>query len=216
MPHFSATVAEGLSKTLLALVEPLTVGFHAVDRAEITDVDRVMVLGCGMIGLGAIIRASIRGAEVIAVDIEDSKLELAYKLGAKFKINSITGDLHSQLSEITKGHGPDVAIEAAGNTATYAAAVDEVAFSGRVVCIGYAKDEVSFATKTFVQKEFDLRGSRNATQMDFQAVVDYLRKGNFPFSQIVTEEVPLTNAANHLMKWAEDPRRVIKILVDLE
>jgi len=161
VPWEKLIIAEALDETLLALVEPLTVGFHAVDRAEVSDVDTVMILGCGMIGLGAIVRSSLRGAKVIAVDIDDSKIRLAQKLGAGFGINSRTSDLHVELMKITKDHGPDVTIEAAGNPVTYQAAVNEVAFCGRVVCIGYAKDEVSFATKVFVQKEFDLRGSRN-------------------------------------------------------
>ena len=60
-----------------ALIEPMSVGFHAVNRAEVTDIDTVMVIGCGMIGMGAIVRAALRGATVIAVDVDDEKLELA-------------------------------------------------------------------------------------------------------------------------------------------
>lgn len=215
VPWQKLVLAENLDETLLAMVEPLTVGFHAADRAEVSDVDTVMILGCGMIGLGAIIRSAIRGAKVIAVDIDEAKIELAKKLGAVFGINSATCDFHSELIKLTRGEGPDVTIEAAGNPKTYLAAVNEVAFSGRVVCIGYAKDEVSFATKTFVQKEFDLRGSRNATPMDFQAVVDYLSKDNFPISQVVTHEVPLDDAGRILKLWAENPPDVTKILINI-
>ena len=63
---------------------------------------------------------------------------------------------------MTSGFGPDVVIEAVGSPTTYQMAVDEVSFTGRVVCIGYAKSEVSFQTKYFVQKELDIRDSRNA------------------------------------------------------
>ena len=70
-----------------ALVEPMSVGFHAVSRAQVTDIDTVMVIGCGMIGLGAIVRASHRGAKVIAIDIDDVKLDIAGKLGATYTIN---------------------------------------------------------------------------------------------------------------------------------
>lgn len=216
IPWEKLIIAEGLDETLLTLVEPLTVGFHAADRAEVSDIDTVMVLGCGMIGLGAIISSSLRGAKVIAVDIDDSKIGLAENLGAEFGINSRSSDLHAELMKITKTQGPDVTIEAAGNPATYQAAVNEVAFCGRVVCIGYAKDEISFATTVFVQKEFDLRGSRNAMPLDFQAVADYLGKGDFPASEVVTEEVSLAEAPEIFNKWAENPNNITKILVSME
>ena len=127
-----------LSAKELAMVEPLTVGFHAIDRGRVTDIDAVMVFGCGMIGSGAIIRAALRGAKVIAVDIDDQKLELARKIGASFCINSKNTNLHEALQVITGGHGPDVIIEAAGNPFTYQSALEEAAFAARVVCIGRA------------------------------------------------------------------------------
>ena len=213
VPWEKLVLAKGLDETRLALVEPLTVGFHAVDRAAVSDVDTVMVLGCGMIGLGAIIGSSLRGARVIAVDIEDDKVKLAQSLGASVGINSNSRDLHAELMKITSGEGPDVTIEAAGNPATYQAAVNEVAFSGRVVCIGYAKEDVSFTTKLFVQKEVDLKGSRNATPLDFQAASNYLARGDFPVSRVVTEETFLENTPESLQKWAENPNVVTKILV---
>ena len=111
-----------------------------------------MVIGCGMIGIGAIVRAALRGAIVIAVDLDDEKLELARRMGASHTVNSKTEDVHSRIQEITEGFGADVVIEAVGSPVTYVMAVDEVAFSGRVVCIGYAKSEVAFQTKYFVQK----------------------------------------------------------------
>ncbi len=215
VPWDKLVSAEGLDETRLTLVEPLTVGFHAVDRAAVSNVDTVMVLGCGMIGLGAIIGSSLRGAKVIAVDIDDDKIKLAQSLGASLGINSNRCDLHAELMKITRGEGPDVAIEAVGNPATYQAVVNEVAFSGRVVCIGYAKEDVSFATKLFVQKELDLKGSRNATPADFQAVSNYLARGDFPVSSVVTEETLLKNAPEALQKWAENPNLVTKIQVKI-
>ena len=202
-----------LSAKELAMVEPLTVGFHAVDRGRVTDIDTVMIFGCGMIGSGAIIRAALRGAKVIAVDIDDQKLELARKIGANYSINSKTTNLHEALQEITDGHGPDVIIEAAGNPFTYQSALEEVAFAGRVVCIGYAKNEVSFATKLWVQKEIDILGSRNATPSDFEAVINYLKQGTFPLDEMITRIVKPEDAADAVTGWAGNPGQVMKILV---
>src|SRR2546427_543564 len=80
----------GLDVRQLALVEPLTVGFHAIARGRVEAQDSLTVFGCGVIGLGAIAGAAERGATVIAVDIDDRKLELARKLGAQHGVNSKT------------------------------------------------------------------------------------------------------------------------------
>lgn len=206
--------APGLNEMELAMVEPLTVGFHAIRRGQVEESDVLMVLGCGMIGAGAIAAATLKGATVIAVDIDDHKLELAKALGAKHAINSKTSDLHEELLVLTGGDGPDVVVEAAGNPLTYRAAVDEVAFTGRVVCIGYAGSEVSFATKLFVQKEIDIMGSRNATPDDFRDVISYLEKVTFPQDRMITGKVKAEDASRRVEQWAADPGKVMKILVD--
>ncbi len=197
-----------------ALVEPMSVGFHAVDRAKVTDTDLVVVIGCGMVGMGAVVRSSLRGATVVAADIDDGKLRLARKMGASYTINTKKDIVHQRLSEITGGYGPDVIIEAVGSTQTYQMAVDEVAFTGRVVCIGYAKSEVSFQTKYFVQKELDIRGSRNAMPQDFRAVIHYLERGACPFDSLITKVVKPEQALEAMRWWSENPGKVFRILVE--
>ena len=160
-----------------ALVEPMSVGFHAVSRAQVSDSDCVMVFGCGMIGLGAVVRASLRGATVIAVDVDTEKLKLAIDLGADHVINSSVDNLHERVMQITQERGADVVIEAVGRPETYLASISEVAFTGRVVYIGYAKDAIPFDTQYFVKKELDVRGSRNALPNDFEAVMAYMKRG---------------------------------------
>lgn len=135
-----------------ALIEPMSVGFHAVSRAQVTDIDIVMVIGCGMIGMGAIVRSALRGATVIAVDLDDEKLELAKRIGAHHTINSMTENVHECLTKITEGLGPDVVIEAVGSPATYVMAVNEVGFTGRVVCIGYANQKFLFKLNILSKK----------------------------------------------------------------
>lgn len=166
-----------------------------------------------MIGVGAIVRASLRGATVIAVDLDDEKLALAKTLGATYTINSKTEDLHARLQAITSGEGPDVVIEAVGSPATYVTAVNEVAFTGRVVCIGYAKTEISFQTKLFVQKELDIRGSRNALPEDFRAVIRYMRQGSCPVDQLISRIAEPEEAYQAMKGWAANPAKVFRVLV---
>jgi len=214
VPWRKILAAPGLSKLELAMVEPLTVGFHAIRRGSVEGSDTVMVLGCGMIGAGAIAGAVRRGSRVIAVDIDAHKLELASLLGAKHIINSEEGDLHGELEKLTGGDGPDVVIEAAGNPLTYRTAVEEVAFSGRVICIGYAGSEVSFATKLFVQKEMDILGSRNAEPEDFMEVMAFLEQGHFPLDRMISRKLRIEEAGPAVREWASDPGKVMKILLE--
>jgi len=115
---------------------------------------------------------------------------------------------------ISQGFGADVVIEAVGNPMTYNMAIDEVSFTGRVVYIGYAKSEVSFQTKLFVQKELTIRGSRNALPEDFRAVINYLNQNNFPYSKFISKIVKPEEAETALSEWAAQPQKVFRILVE--
>ena len=208
-------VSEKLSLKELALVEPLTVGFHAAARGRVTNKDKVAVIGCGIVGMGAIASAVNRGAEVIAIDIDDSKMEIAKKIGVAHTINTTIENLHEALMQITDGDGPDVIIEAVGNAITYRAAVDEVAYTGRVVCIGYAKSAVEFNTGIFVRKEIEILGSRNCTD-EFPEVIAYLEAGKFPVEEVISKVVSLEDAGAALADWATNPKGITKIMVDFE
>jgi threonine dehydrogenase-like Zn-dependent dehydrogenase len=205
--------AANLSLKELALVEPLTVGTHAAARGRVTEADTVAIFGCGGIGLGAIAAAAFRGARTIAIDMDDRKLEVARKAGAGHLIHTGHEDLHERLSELTGGDGPDVIIEAIGLPLTFRAAVEEVAFTGRVVYIGYAKEPVSYETRLFVQKELDILGSRNALPADFEEVIRMLEAGNFPVEDAVSAVVPPEEAAALLADWSEHPGKFTKIMV---
>ncbi len=213
VPWQKVIPAPGLSLQQCALVEPMSVGFHAVARAAVTDTDTVAVIGCGMIGLGAIVRASMRGARVIALDLDDDKLALARMLGASETINTLAEPVADRVRELTGGLMADVVVEAVGSPATYVIAVDIVGFTGRVTCIGYAKHEVSFQTKLFVQKELDIRGSRNALPQDFRAVIHYLQQSSCPVERLISAVVTPDGAQLALEQWAAHPGRVFRILV---
>ena len=191
----------------------MTVGFHAAARGRISSQDRVAVIGCGIVGMGAIASAVNRGAEVIAIDIDDSKMEIAKKIGVAHTINTSKENLHDALMRITHGDGPDVIIEAVGNAITYRAAVEEVAYTGRVVCIGYAKSPVEFNTGLFVRKEIEIVGSRNCTD-EFPEVIAYLEAGKFPVQEVISKVVSLDDAGDALAGWAKDAKGITKIMVD--
>lgn len=216
VPEGKLFAAAGLGLAELAMVEPLTVGFHAVDRARVQAGETVLVFGCGAVGLGAIAGASARGARVLAVDVDAGKLALGQACGAALGVNSAAEDLAARVAALTDGEGPEVVIEAVGLPATYRQAVELACFAGRVVYIGYAKAPVTYETKLFVQKELDIMGSRNATPADFRAVIGHLQAGRFPMQQALTRTVPLAEAGAALAAWSADPAAVTKIQVRID
>lgn len=216
--HHSKLVANinDLSFSEIAIVEPLAVGFHAAGRAEAVKGETMLVFGCGMVGLGAIAKGNVDGATVIAVDIDDQKLELARRFGAAHVINSRTQNLEEKVQELTAGHGVTVTVEAIGLDQTFVAAIDLTAFAGRVVYVGYVSSPVSFDTKKFVMKEIQIRGARNAVKQDFVDVLEVMKKLDLPLDRLISKDVPLAEAGVALEYWHNHPAAVTKILVSFD
>ncbi|GAB5521652.1 MAG: zinc-binding alcohol dehydrogenase family protein [Rhodothermales bacterium] len=215
VPHANVLPAPRLSLSELALVEPLSVGDHAVLRGQVDGGDTVAVFGCGAIGLGAILSAAYRGARVIAIDLDDAKLAVAQQCGAAYGLNARTSDVAAQLRDLTDGHGLEVLIEAVGVPETFVGAIEHVAFAGRVVYIGYAKAPVTYNTALFVKKELDIRGSRNATAASFENVIQMMHDGRVPMDAFVTRTVDFANAGTALAAWDADPGSVTRIHIRL-
>jgi 2-desacetyl-2-hydroxyethyl bacteriochlorophyllide A dehydrogenase len=199
----------------LALVEPLSVGFHAVARGRVTAEDRVLILGCGMIGMGALLGAVARGATVTVSDPAAEKRALALDLGAAHAIDPVQEDAAAQVAALTAGEGFDAVIEAAGVAETFTGAIAHAGFAGRVVYIGYCKAPVTYQTQLFNLKELDILGSRNATLADFHAVIACLEAMGERADRLISRVFPFAEAEAALPYWDANRERVLKIMVDL-
>lgn len=214
LPETKLLRVPGLDLEGLALVEPLSVGFHAAARGRVVAGETAVVIGCGAVGIGAVAGAAARGARVVAVDVDPRKLDLAKRLGADTVIDSRSVDLKATLAALDDGQGPPVLIEAVGNPTAFRTCVEVAAFAGRVVYIGYAKEPVAYETKYFVQKELDIMGSRNATIDDFRAAGAWLAADPSRVRALVSRIVPFAAAGEALAAWDGDPGSITKILVD--
>lgn len=214
--HYSKVfTSKALSLKELVLVEPLSVGYHAANRGRVTEVDTVLVIGCGTIGIGVIAAAARKGATVIATDIDDAKLGDAPRFGARFTINSAQQDVLAAVHQLTDSEGVGVAVEAVGLPETFRLAVEAVAFAGRVVYVGYAKSEVCYDTTDFVRKELDIVGSRNALRV-FPAVIKMMQQRQQPFVDLITKIYPFERTAHAFQDWDAAPTKYTKILIDLK
>jgi threonine dehydrogenase-like Zn-dependent dehydrogenase len=198
----------------LALVEPFSIGMHAIRRGRVSGDDSVLVIGCGGVGAGAIAAAASRGARVFGVDLDEGKLALAKAFGAIDACNSANPAIAQWVADHTKGEGPDVVIEAVGNASTYRFALEVVASCGRVVCVGWVKGDVPIEARHIVAKEMEILGSRNATD-EFTEVIALFESRAIDPLRLVTHRVALGEAPAMLTEWARHPAAVGKVLVSV-
>jgi len=213
--HYSKAIKiERITYRDVVFIEPFSIGYHAVKRGGIKRKQKVIVIGCGLIGIGSIFFAATKGAEVIAVDIDDEKLDLAKNYGAKYIVNINKGNIEEKIQDITKNEGADVVIEAVGDPSTQKQCIELVCFSGTVVYIGYSNKEMILMAKDITYKEIDLKGSRNATIEDMKNVIHLLESNKIDFSPLITKIFAMKDMQEAFIYWNENRKKVTKIILE--
>ena len=190
--HIVFRIPDGVAFDDAAMVEPVSVAVHAVNRTSPRLGDTAVVIGTGMIGLLTIqaLRAAGCG-RIIAVDLAEDRLLLARALGADETIKSGPGtDVPSLVRQATEGLGADVAMEAVGADATVAMCVSSVRKGGRVTLIGNVTPTVSLALQEVVTREIDVLGTC-ASSNDYPACLELMRRGAMRVGPILSTSVPL-------------------------
>jgi 2-desacetyl-2-hydroxyethyl bacteriochlorophyllide A dehydrogenase len=217
VPSESLLHGEGLSLDELALVEPLAIGAHGVRRAQIIDGENVLVIGAGPIGLGTMEMAKIAGANVIAMDINEQRLQFCKeKLGVRFTLNAMSKDIVQQLTEITNGDMPTVVIDATGNLKAINTGFQYVSHGGKYILIGLQKGEICFSHPEFHKREATLMSSRNATKEDFQKVMSAMKNKLIDPSNYITHRTIFTDVKEEFAQWLNPANGVIKAMVSME
>jgi 2-desacetyl-2-hydroxyethyl bacteriochlorophyllide A dehydrogenase len=202
--------SQGLSFDELALVEPLAIGCHAVNRAKVQVNEFVLVLGAGPIGLGTMEFARIAGAKVIALDVNDSRLTFCQeKLSVDFTINALSDHVYARLQEITDKNMPTVIIDATGNLKAIENAFQYLAHGGRYILVGLQKGEISFSHPEFHKRESTLMSSRNATRQDFEQVIDAMKQGLIKPTTYITHRVNFEQVKDNFSSWLNPATGVI-------
>jgi 2-desacetyl-2-hydroxyethyl bacteriochlorophyllide A dehydrogenase len=159
---------EGLNYDELALIEPLAIGAHAINRAMVAPHEFVVVIGAGPIGLGTMEFARVAGANVIAIDVNEDRLSFCKnRLNIPYTINASTENAVEKIKEITNGDMATVVIDATGNLKAINGGINYLAHGGRYVLVGLQKEPISFSHPEFHKRETTLMSSRNATRCGF-------------------------------------------------
>lgn len=204
----------GLSAKELALIEPFTIGRHAVSRTTIKPSDKVLVIGAGPIGLFALICAKLTGAQVYSADLLDKRLDIALGYGAAGVINTSKTKLKEATDSITGGNGFDVVIEACGLSQTFLDSIENVCFAGKIILIGNGKKETTFLHSRILQKELNIFGSRNSYKKDFTDLISIVKEGKVDLMKMVSDVYPIEKADEAFKALAHNDGSLAKILVE--
>lgn len=204
--------ANGLDFNEMAIVEPLAIGAHAIRRAAVKPGEIVVVIGCGPIGIGLMKLAQIVGANVIALDVNNDRLEYAKKdIGVQYAFNVMENPVE-KIAEITNGDLASAVFDATGNKRALESGTDYMSHGGRFVLVGLSKGELTYEHPKIHAKETTLMCSRNATLEDFQFVIDHLKE--FPTESFVTHQVNYSDMIEHFDSWLDPETGVIKAMVN--
>ncbi|WDF57424.1 zinc-binding alcohol dehydrogenase family protein [Mucilaginibacter sp. KACC 22063] len=207
---------EGLSLDELALVEPLAIGAHGISRANVQAGEFVLIVGAGPIGLGLMEFARIAGGHVIAMDVNQERLDFCKtNLGVDYTINAATEDVIEALKQITNNDFPTVVIDATGNQRAINNGVQYLAHGGRYVLVGLQKGDLVMSHPEFHKRESTLMSSRNATHQDFKQVISAIKNGLVKPSNYITHKVTFDAVKDEFEKWLDPANGVIKAMIEI-
>jgi 2-desacetyl-2-hydroxyethyl bacteriochlorophyllide A dehydrogenase len=209
--HLIHKVPADVSWKHLAMVEPLTISVHAVQRARLAKGEHLVVTGSGPIGLLAAQYALVIGAVPIVVDPIDERLAFARLLGISHGINPDKENAVERIKEITGGRMAEAVVEASGSDAAIRSSIDYAAYSGRIALVGWPKGEVSLMTAMFTKKELDVMGSRNSVRT-FPESIDLIAGNKIDVASLVTRTVSFEEVPAVVKEIAAHPEKFLKVV----
>jgi 2-desacetyl-2-hydroxyethyl bacteriochlorophyllide A dehydrogenase len=207
--------ANDLDWDQLVVVEPLSIGAHALRRASVKKGDLLVVLGCGPIGIGLLMLAKRIGATVVVIDVNEQRLQVAKKhFQADHIINPTIGSVVHELSKFSGGHLAQTVIDATGNKAAIEGAISLMRHGGSMVLVGLTRDDLSFHHPSLHAKESTLLFSRNATREDFENVIAGLRSGEISVEHYITHTTHFSEIPGNFPAWCSPESTEIKVVTN--
>ncbi len=214
VPFDHVLKTEGISLDQSALLEPLSIGAHAVRRSGLRQDEFALVIGAGPIGLGVMAFAARSGAKVIAMDVNEDRLAFCRNwAGIPYTVDARSNPL-AALYEMTNGDLPTVVFDATGNAQSMGDSFQFAAHGGKLVFVGLVKADITFSDPDFHKKELTLMGSRNATREDMENVMDAIKNNDIDTSAYITHRVGFEQMVGEFEKWLRPESGVIKAIVE--
>lgn len=196
-----------------ALVEPFAVAAHAIGLGNLQLNDSVLVMGAGLIGLSLINLLKVNGAGVvIVVDKDNSRLEMASKIGADHTFNP-SADLPQMVQQLTEGRGADLAFEAVGISETISTAIHAVRKGGGVILVGNIAPVASIPLQAVVTRQIRLQGSC-AIGGEYPIILSLMSAGKIDANQMISKVAPLSEGPLWFNKLYKQEPGLLKVILN--
>lgn len=215
LPQEAIIDASGLSLDQAAMVEFLAIGAHALQRANVSPGDRVLIVGAGPIGIGVALFARMAGATVTIMDTLAERLQFARTSLEFGSVVRAGDDAADELAHLTGGEMFECVFDATGNLSSMCAGLRNVGHGGRYVLVGVAQGDISFSDPEFHKRETTLLGSRNALNEDFSRVIASISNGSIPTALLHTHSLSANEAPRRIPELIGNIGSVMKAIVTL-
>jgi len=184
--HILYKLPDNVSFEHAAMVEPVAVAAHAINRSKIQPGQSAVVVGTGMVGMFVVKMLEIAGANpIMAVDLDDEKLEMAKEYGAIHVMNSKAEDLSENILQLTKNRGADFGFEVVGISETVNICINNLRKGGTAVLVGNLSPEVKMPLQKIVTTELSVLGSC-AINGEYEMVLDLIASGKIEVDKMIS------------------------------
>ncbi len=205
-----------LSYEQLALIEPLSIGCHAVNRSKMSGSDKVLVIGAGPIGLATLQFAGLKTSQLAVMDVNEDRLRFCGRhLNLKAEINAGVGDTTAEIRKAFDGDLPTVILDATGNVHSMKKTLEYVSHGGTIVFIGLFQGDFSFFDPLFHKKEITLMASRNSLGADFDEIITLMEAGSLNTDLWITHRIGFEDLPVALPELLNPESGVIKAIVEV-
>lgn len=212
IPETHVLKVNSLSLDQASIIEPLSIGAHAIRRADIKPTETVLVIGAGPIGLGVARFAKLNGAKTIVMDTNEKRLSFSKAWTHCDDILVSNDNNEERLRNINNGMLPSIVIDATGNQRSMMESFNYVSHGGKLIFVGLVKGDICFNNPNFHSKELTLMGSRNATIEDFQHVITCIGNGEVNIDDYISNKLPFQDIIAHFKDKSFDTNKSIIIL----
>ncbi|MEO5958117.1 MAG: galactitol-1-phosphate 5-dehydrogenase [Opitutaceae bacterium] len=198
-----------------AMIEPVSIAVHAVQRVKVSPNDTAVVVGAGMIGLFVIQVLRWAGAkQIVAVDLAENRLALAKELGATHTLKSDACDVPAEVAKLTGGQGADLAFEVVGVSPTLNLAIATLRRGGSAVLVGNLAPKTDFPLQAVVTRELTLYGTCSSAG-EYPLCLDLIAKGHVRVEPMISAVAPLSEGAAWFDKLsAKDGSKYMKVILE--
>jgi len=211
--HIVYVLPDDVTFEQASMVEPLSIAVHAAGITPISLNDTAVVVGAGMIGLSiAQVLRSAGCGRIIAVDVNQWRLDLAREVGADISLRSDEVDVPAEIMKLTSGLGADAAFEAVGISETVNVAAQSLRKGGNLTLVGNVSPKVELPLQAIVTREIAVRGSC-ASNGEYPACLELIAQGRINIDALMSESAPLSSGAQWFQRLYEAKENLMKVVL---